>query len=307
MGSNGMLKELREKVSDVHLFGPEIRVAQMRGPALLGPTAAGPLAIGAMAMGAGAIGALAIGRLKIGRASIERLEIEELEVGSLLVGGVPVDPGQPSRRSCRPLRGWRDEAPRLQRPAPRPRRRRSLVERSADFDVVIAAGDFANQHNGLEETIEALAAIETPTILVPGNNETEDALRAACEELGRGDGAARQSPLEIDGTEFFGLGAGDPDDSLGLELRPDRGRGRERASSDCPEGAVLVVHSPPQGHCDRVGAATISAATRSSTRSSRSSRRWRSAATSMRHGASDRRSARPRSPTWGLGGAEFEI
>ena len=54
---------------------------------------------------------------------------------------------------------------------------RSLAERSAGYDVVIAAGDFANQHNGLEETIEVLTAIETPTILVPGNNETEDELR----------------------------------------------------------------------------------------------------------------------------------
>jgi predicted phosphodiesterase len=52
-----------------------------------------------------------------------------------------------------------------------------LVEMSADADVVIGAGDFASVHDGLAETIEALAAIEAPTVLVPGNNETEDALR----------------------------------------------------------------------------------------------------------------------------------
>ena len=54
-----------------------------------------------------------------------------------------------------------------------------LVEISADADVVVGAGDFASVHDGLEETIAALAAIETPTVLVPGNNETEEALREA--------------------------------------------------------------------------------------------------------------------------------
>ena len=57
-----------------------------------------------------------------------------------------------------------------------------LVEMSADADVVIGAGDFASVHEGLEETIGALAPIETPTILVPGNNETVDALRGAAED-----------------------------------------------------------------------------------------------------------------------------
>src|SRR5829696_7136442 len=54
-----------------------------------------------------------------------------------------------------------------------------LVEMSAEADAVIGAGDFASVHEGLEETIDALAAIEKPTVLVPGNNETADALRAA--------------------------------------------------------------------------------------------------------------------------------
>ena len=54
-----------------------------------------------------------------------------------------------------------------------------LVEMAADADVVIGAGDFASVHEGLGETIGALAAIETPTVLVPGNNETEEALREA--------------------------------------------------------------------------------------------------------------------------------
>src|SRR3954470_7196642 len=82
-----------------------------------------------------------------------------------------------------------------------------LVEMSADADVVIGAGDFASVHEGLEETIAALSGIEAPTVLVPGNNETADALRAAATEWSaatvlHGEGAT------IDGVEFFGLGAG---------------------------------------------------------------------------------------------------
>src|SRR6476619_2522548 len=85
----------------------------------------------------------------------------------------------------------------------------ALVEMSADADVVIGAGDFASVHEGLEETISVLAAIETPTVLVPGNNETVEALRQAAmawdaATVLHGDHAT------IDHTEFFGVGAGIP-------------------------------------------------------------------------------------------------
>src|SRR3954447_4994293 len=80
---------------------------------------------------------------------------------------------------------------------------------AADADVVIGAGDFASMHEGLEETIDALSGIETPTVLVPGNNETADALR----EAAAGWSAATVLHGEgrtIHGAEFFGLGAGIP-------------------------------------------------------------------------------------------------
>src|SRR4051812_27534291 len=84
-----------------------------------------------------------------------------------------------------------------------------LVESSADADVVIGAGDLASVHEGLAETIEALSGIETPTVLVPGNNETEEALREAAAgwdsaTVLHGEGT------EIGGVAFFGLGAGIP-------------------------------------------------------------------------------------------------
>jgi Icc-related predicted phosphoesterase len=128
---------------------------------------------------------------------------------------------------------------------------RRLVRRSPEADVVIAAGDFAVQHRGLDEAIDILSAIEAPTVLVPGNNETEDALRAACADWGvahvlHGEG------VEIDGVPFFGLGAGVPVTpwDWSFDLSDDEAAGM---LAGCPEGAVLVVHSPPRGYVDGSG------------------------------------------------------
>ncbi len=125
---------------------------------------------------------------------------------------------------------------------------RRLAERSAGVDAVIGVGDFASVHAGLEETIDALRGVERPTVLVPGNNETEGALREAC----RGWEAARVlhgESAQIDGIAFFGLGAGVPvtpwDWSFDL-TEEEAARMLER----CPERCVLAVHSPPRGHLD---------------------------------------------------------
>jgi uncharacterized protein len=127
-----------------------------------------------------------------------------------------------------------------------------LVEMSADADVVIGAGDFASVHEGLERTIETLGAIEAPTLLVPGNNETEDALRAAAGSWTNATVLHGES-TDIDGTSFYGLGAGIPvtpwDWSFDLSDED-----AEPLLHECPQGAVMIVHSPPQGHVDVSGA-----------------------------------------------------
>ena len=129
-----------------------------------------------------------------------------------------------------------------------------LVEMSAEADVVIGAGDFASMHEGLDETIAALSGIATPTVLVPGNNETVDALRDSVREwpaatVLHGEGTS------IGGVEFFGLGAGIPVTpwDWSFDLDDDEATGM---LAGCPEGAVLVLHSPPKGHCDSAGGDT---------------------------------------------------
>lgn len=127
-----------------------------------------------------------------------------------------------------------------------------LVEMSADADVVVGAGDFASQHERLQPTINALSAITTPTVLVPGNNETEAALRDATVDweaatVLHGEGA------EVAGVPFYGLGAGVPETPWGWSFDLAEQAAAEMLAG-CPSGAVLVLHSPPKGHCDRDGA-----------------------------------------------------
>jgi Icc-related predicted phosphoesterase len=125
---------------------------------------------------------------------------------------------------------------------------RRLAERGREADTVVGVGDFASVHSGLAETIGALRAIEVPAVLVPGNNETEDALREACAGWEQAV-VLHGEATEIDGVAFFGLGAGVPvtpwDWSFDLT---------EEAAAElleaCPEGCVLAVHSPPHGHVD---------------------------------------------------------
>jgi Icc-related predicted phosphoesterase len=126
-----------------------------------------------------------------------------------------------------------------------------LVEMSAEADVVIGAGDFASVHEGLAETIEAVAAIATPTVLVPGNNETEEALREATASweaatVLHGEGAT------IAGAQFYGLGAGIPVTPWEWSFDLDDEAATAMLAA-CPQDAVLVLHSPPHGHCDAGG------------------------------------------------------
>jgi uncharacterized protein len=126
-----------------------------------------------------------------------------------------------------------------------------LVAMSAEADAVIGAGDFASVHEGLAETIGALAAIEAPTVLVPGNNETEEALRETAARWSaatvlHGEGAT------IAGAEFFGLGAGVPVTPWEWSFDLDEEAAAAKLAG-CPEGAILVLHSPPRGHCDTGG------------------------------------------------------
>jgi uncharacterized protein len=123
-----------------------------------------------------------------------------------------------------------------------------LVAASEDADVVVGVGDFASVHSGLEETIAALRRITKPAVLVPGNNETEVALRDACDGWENAVVLHGESTA-IDGVEFFGLGAGVPVTPWGWSFDLTEEEAAEKLAA-CPERCVLAVHSPPRGHAD---------------------------------------------------------
>ncbi|UJA21388.1 serine/threonine protein phosphatase [Thermoleophilia bacterium SCSIO 60948] len=132
---------------------------------------------------------------------------------------------------------------------------RELVAASGDADVVIGAGDFASMHEGLDRAIGGLVAIDAPTLLVPGNNETDDALR----EVAAGWSTAtvlHGEAAEVDGLSVFGLGAGIPTTpwDWSFDLTDDEA---EATLADAPGDLdLLILHSPPQGHVDTDGSGT---------------------------------------------------
>jgi uncharacterized protein len=126
-----------------------------------------------------------------------------------------------------------------------------LVEAAAEVDAVVAVGDLASVHSGLADTVAALTPIERPTVVVPGNNETDEALRDACAGW---DAATvlHGEAAQVEGRTFFGLGGGVPVTpwDWSFDLSEDEA---EHLLSRCPDGAVLAVHSPPFGHVDSSG------------------------------------------------------
>lgn len=122
------------------------------------------------------------------------------------------------------------------------------MELASEADVVVGAGDFASMHVGLASTIEALSAITTPTVLVPGNNETDAELWRVC-AVWESACVLHGAGKKIQGVEFFGLGGGVPETPFPWSF--DLGEEEAAAKLEsCPDGVVLVVHSPPKGYVD---------------------------------------------------------
>lgn len=127
---------------------------------------------------------------------------------------------------------------------------RRLVDRAEEVDVVVGAGDFCVMRRNLQAPIDTLSAIDTPTVLVPGNAESEEELREACADWEAAH-VLHGSGCTCAGLSFYGIGGGIPVTPFGPWSYDFSEGEAETMLADCPEGAVLVSHSPPDGAVDR--------------------------------------------------------
>ena len=122
-----------------------------------------------------------------------------------------------------------------------------LVAASADADLVIGAGDFCNMRQGLDQAMAMLDGINAPFVIVPGNAESVDELRAAAPAsvtVLHGSGA------EIDGLRLFGLGYGVPVTPFGSwSCDLTEGFAADMLAG-CDAADILILHSPPKGVAD---------------------------------------------------------
>lgn len=127
---------------------------------------------------------------------------------------------------------------------------RQLVDRASEADVVVGAGDFCVARRNLDATIDVLSSIDAPTVLVPGNSESEEELAAACEEWPSAH-VLHGEALRLEGQPFYGIGGGIPVTPFGPWSYDFTEGEAEALLDDCPEESILVSHSPPANVVDR--------------------------------------------------------
>ena len=122
-----------------------------------------------------------------------------------------------------------------------------IVDAAQKADLVIGVGDFAQIHNGLEETMAALSSINDRMICVPGNNETLEALKNATDAL-----VLHGEVVDLDVVTVAGIGCAIP------PLPPTpwgsfdmTEEDAEQTLLDMRSADILVTHSPPKGVVDK--------------------------------------------------------
>lgn len=119
-----------------------------------------------------------------------------------------------------------------------------LVSAATEVDCVIGAGDFATCRNGISDTLDILATIEKPAVLVAGNGESFEELQEAAKPWSSAR-VLHGSGCRIDGVDFWGVGGGIPITPFGDWSYDFDEEQAEQMLVGCPSHCVLVVHSPP--------------------------------------------------------------
>ena len=124
-----------------------------------------------------------------------------------------------------------------------------LVALSKNVDIVVGAGDYCIGRRGLEKIIDSLARITKPTVLVPGNSESEVELIKACRSW-KSARVLHGTRVIFDEITFFGIGGGIPTTPFGSWSYDFSEAEANDLLRDCPGGCILISHSPPKGVVD---------------------------------------------------------
>ena len=113
-------------------------------------------------------------------------------------------------------------------------------------DALLIAGNFAQKGQGLNDYLKVFSKISTPTVIVPGNHESLNALQAACENWSSVH-ILHGNAVDIAGQCFFGLGYEFPRRCFeGWNHYLDEAEAGALLEA-CPKAAVLLTHVPPFG------------------------------------------------------------
>jgi uncharacterized protein len=127
---------------------------------------------------------------------------------------------------------------------------RRLVKRATNADILVGAGDFASVRRGIDVCIKILRSVTKPTVLVPGNNESLDELQDACHDWPSAH-VLHGTGVTLDNVHFYGIGGGVPVTPFGSWSFDFTEQQAAQLLVNCPQGCVLVSHSPPKGVLDR--------------------------------------------------------
>ena len=123
----------------------------------------------------------------------------------------------------------------------------ALVSMSQEADLAIGAGDFCNMREGLDDAMRMLDGMGCPMVVVPGNAESAEELRAAI----RADTIVLHGEeAEFGGLRLFGLGYGVPVTPFGPWSCDLDEAAAAAMLQPCQTADILVTHSPPKGVVD---------------------------------------------------------